>query len=112
MSKGMSSRSVVWRCSPPAKRLRGGARGDIEGGGPVVIWGVAKKFCNHLTSAPLHNAFSTSLFASTSPIAGDPPPSNQSHGGAISLPPELIPATGRECPNARGSQVMPYVGDK
>lgn len=48
MSKGMSSRSVVWRCSPPAKRLRGGARGDTDGGGgggPVVIWGVAKKFC-------------------------------------------------------------------
>lgn len=40
MSKEMSSRSVVWRCSPPAKRLRGGARGDMEGGGPVVIWGL------------------------------------------------------------------------
>lgn len=42
MSKGMSSRSVVCRCSPPAKRLRGGARGETEGGGgggPVVIWG-------------------------------------------------------------------------
>ena len=39
MSKGMSSRSVVCRCSPPAKRLRGGARGDTEGGGPVVIGG-------------------------------------------------------------------------
>lgn len=42
MSKGMSSRSVVCRCRPPAKRLRGGARGDTEGGGgggPVVIWG-------------------------------------------------------------------------
>ena len=42
MSKGMSSRSVVCRCSPPAKRLRGGARGDTEGGGgggPVVICG-------------------------------------------------------------------------
>lgn len=51
MSKGMSSRSVVWRCSPPAKRLRGGARGDTEGregGSPVVIWGVARKFCNCL----------------------------------------------------------------
>lgn len=42
MSRGMSSKSVVWRWSPPAKRLKGGARGDTEGGGgggPVVIWG-------------------------------------------------------------------------
>lgn len=65
MSKGMSSRSVVWRCSPPAKRLKGGARGDIEdggGGGPVVIWGVAKEFCNHLASAPLSSTLRTRLF--------------------------------------------------
>lgn len=65
MSKGMSSRSVVWRCSPPAKRLRGGARGDTEGGGgggPVVIWEVTRKFCNFLTLAPLHNTLSVMLF--------------------------------------------------
>lgn len=65
MSKGMSSRSVVWRCSPPAKRLRGGTRGDTEGGGgggPVVIWGVARKFYNRLTKAPLHNTLSIMLF--------------------------------------------------
>lgn len=65
MSKGMSSRSVVWRCSPPAKRLRGGTRGDTEGGGgggPVVIWGVARKFYNCLTKAPLRKALSIMLF--------------------------------------------------
>lgn len=65
MSKGMSSRSVVWRCSPPAKRLRGGTRGDTEGGGggrPVVIWEVVRKFCNHLTSAPLHDTSSITVF--------------------------------------------------
>lgn len=65
MSKGMSSRSVVWRCSPPAKRLRGGTRGDTEGGGgggPLVIWGVARRFCNYLTRAPLHNTSSIMLF--------------------------------------------------
>lgn len=66
MSKGMSSRSVVWRCSPPAKRLRGGARGDTEGGGgggPVVIWGLhGGSIIVHTHCAPLHSTRSTMLF--------------------------------------------------
>lgn len=113
MSKGMSSRSVVWRCSPPAKRLRGGARGDTEGGGgggPVVIWGVTRKFCNFLTHAPLHNTLSVMLFCffcCWRPTTHKPESLLCYLGAPVS--PNQVARTER--PNAGWSQIMPHVGD-
>jgi hypothetical protein len=82
MSKGTSSRSVVWRCSP-AKRLKGGARGDIDGGGgggPVVIWGLQEvlSFLSTLTHCIEHSTFQTCFSCCWRPTSLKPEPQGHS----------------------------------
>lgn len=74
--------------------------------------GVVRKFCNHLTSDPLHNISSIMLFYPISLTAGDPPPSNQSHEVSLFCHLSSSQTASGKCPSARAFHIMPYVGDK